>query len=115
MADIPAGVIQPQAGYSAPAGAGMGNLGDRLASIISNTLGFITVVAGLAFIFYLIFGAINWITSAGDPKKLETARQTITNALIGLTITVIAYPVLTVISHLLGVDLTNPLELLGLF
>jgi len=115
ITDIDKGPIQAPNIYTPPTGTGVGNLDTRIASIISNVLGFMTLIAGLAFLFYFIFGAINWITSAGDPKKLETARQTIMNALIGLVITVIAYPVLTLLSHFIGVELTNPLSLLNMF
>jgi len=113
MANVDAGTIIPPGGYSAPTSGSTPDVG--MALVISNILGFMTLIAGLAFLFYFIFGAINWITSAGDPKKLETARQTIMNALIGLVITVIAYPAITIISHLMGVDLLHPSQLIQSF
>jgi len=88
---------------------------DSLALVVSNILGFLTLIAGLAFIFYFIIGAVNWITSAGDPKKLETARTMILNAFIGLIITLIAYPLLSVLSHFLGFDLASPADLINQF
>lgn len=109
----PIGTIAPTIGYSPSA---PGALPDNpLALVISNILGFLTLIAGLAFIFYFIIGAVNWITSAGDPKKLETARAMILNAFIGLIITLIAYPLLSVLSHFLGFNLASPTDLINQF
>jgi len=90
-----------------------GPLPADITKAISNVISFLTVIAGLAFIVYFIIGAINWITSGGDPNKVKTAQLMITQALIGLTIVIIAYPTIIVVSQLLGIDssLTNPLNL----
>lgn len=79
-----------------------------LSSIISNILGIITLIAGVSFLVYFILGAINWITSAGDTNKIQTARQQVLNAVIGITITAISYPAVYVISQLLGVPFKDP-------
>jgi len=99
--------LKDRSGYT-----GSDSLANNITRILSNIIGFITLIAGLAFIMYFMIGAINWITSAGDPTKTQKAQSTITNALIGLLITVIAYPVIQVISRLLGAPLSNPKELL---
>ncbi len=92
-----------------------GGLGHQLSLVISNIVGVITVIAGLAFIFYFILGAINWITAAGDTQKASLARQQIYYALIGLVIVIIANPVTALLGKLLGVSLTNPTELIKQF
>ncbi|MBQ6449751.1 hypothetical protein IJJ08_02510, partial [bacterium] len=46
----------------------------------------IIVVAALLTLFYLVMGAIAWITSGGDKGKVEEARNKITAAVIGLLI-----------------------------
>ena len=81
------------------------------ATLTTNLLSTIIGLAGLGFIFYFMIGAINWITAGGDTNKAQTARTMIINALIGLVVTLIAYPVIQVLSQLLGVPLTNPAEL----
>ncbi len=88
---------------------------NRITILISNILGFFTLIAGIAFLFYFIIGAINWIVSAGDPQKIQTSRQMIINAIIGLLITVIAYPAILIISQLLGIPLADPVELIKQF
>lgn len=84
-----------------------------LTKIISNVLAIITVVAGLTFVYYFMVGAINWITAGGEAQKAAAARTMIMNALIGLIITVIAYPAILLLSRLLGLPLANPAELFG--
>jgi hypothetical protein len=47
-------------------------------------------VAGMAAVIFVIYGAISYITSQGEPDKTAKARDTIVNALIGLAIAVMA-------------------------
>jgi len=82
-----------------------------LTKIVSNLLAIITIIAGVGFLFYFIFGAVNWITSGGDAQKAAAARNTILNALIGLVVTVIAYPAILLIAKLIGIPLADPEEL----
>jgi len=91
------------------------DLPNKITLLISNILGFFTLIAGFAFLFYFIIGAINWIVSAGDPQKIQTSRQMIINAIIGLLITVIAYPAILIISQLLGIPLADPADLIKQF
>ena len=44
------------------------------------------VIGVIGFVFILILGGINWITSAGDKGKVEGARSKITQALTGLAV-----------------------------
>ncbi len=55
-------------------------------SMIKSIVNIVIVVAALLTFFYLVWGAINWITSGGDKGKVEEARNKITAAVIGLLI-----------------------------
>lgn len=44
------------------------------------------VAAGIITFIFLLRGSLTWISSAGDKEKLDKARKTITNAVIGLLI-----------------------------
>lgn len=46
---------------------------------------FITV-GGVAVLLFFIWGAIDWITAAGDSGKIEKARSKITQSIIGMVI-----------------------------
>ncbi len=44
------------------------------------------VAAGITALIFLLRGSINWISSGGDKEKLDKARKTLTNAIVGLLI-----------------------------
>ena len=75
------------------------------AELIQNfiTLGFI--IASLLFVFWFMFGAIKWITSGGDKNKLETARGTVANAIIGLVVLFSLYVILKLLERFFGINL----------
>lgn len=45
-------------------------------------------VAALAMLVYLLWGAFDWIASGGEKEKIAKAQNKITNAVIGMLITV---------------------------
>lgn len=53
-------------------------------NIIATFIGVAFVVAIIVCLFFIIWGAINWITSSGDKQKLASARNRIMYAIIGL-------------------------------
>jgi hypothetical protein len=77
---------------------------------LSSVIGFMTIAAGIWFIFQFIIGGFFWITSGGDKNKLHEARERITNAAIGLLIVVAGWAILSLASLFTGVDLiiSNP-------
>ncbi len=56
------------------------------AKLAKSIVTLVIVVAALLTLFYLVMGAIAWITSGGDKGKVEEARNKITAAVIGLLI-----------------------------
>ena len=56
-------------------------------------LGFVTMIAVLV----IIWGGINYLTSAGDEDKARTGKKTLTYALLGLVVIGIAYALVNVI------------------
>ena len=73
-------------------------------SIISGTIGLLTIIAGIYFAFILITGAISWIGAGGDSQKLENARKKITNGAIGIAIVVAAIFAVEIVGQLLVFD-----------
>ena len=71
-------------------------------ALVTNIIIIITSFAGaLAFIF-IIIGGIKFITAAGDEKKMQSATQTLTYAIIGLIVTALAFVILQVVQKFLG-------------
>ncbi|MDP2632105.1 MAG: hypothetical protein Q8P25_00075 [Candidatus Curtissbacteria bacterium] len=74
----------------------------NVGALVSNIILILTSFAGaLAFIFIIIAG-IKFVTSSGDEKKLASASQTLTYAIIGLVVTALAFIVLQVVQRFLG-------------
>lgn len=91
--------------------AGTGSGGEILGKIISAAVGLFVVIGFITAFLYLILGASNWITAAGDKSKLEKAQQQITQAIIGLIILVSVFALMTTLGQFLGIgfpDLTLP-------
>lgn len=85
------------------------NIGGNLEynELVSKIIDVVFIVAAAMTFFYLIFGAISWITSGGDKGKVEAARNKITAAVIGLLILAATWGAFTLIVQLFfgtGVD-----------
>jgi hypothetical protein len=84
--------------------------------VISNVVGFLTVIGGIWFIFQFIIGAFGWLTAGGDKAKVQTAQTKITHAIIGLAIIVAAVFLIDFIGNLLGLKILSPGEfIIGLW
>jgi len=62
-------------------------------------------LGALAVLVMLIIGAIEWITAGGDKGKIESARNRITQAIIGLLILIGTVAISTFIGTAFGIDL----------
>lgn len=89
-----------------PTGSEFSKLGNyTIPQIVSALVGLVLVVAGLVAFAYLIFGGVMWISSSGDKGKIETARNTITAALIGLLIVFSTWAIIQLIQVFFGVNI----------
>jgi len=61
-----------------------GSSGSTVTSVLVSTINFVLGVAVLVIIIMIVSGAIKYITSAGDEKKTEEAKNTLKNAFIAL-------------------------------
>lgn len=97
---------------------GLGPLGKPIATeqdpgasaftnFISKTIGIMTVVAFIWFIFNLFIGAIGWLSSGGDKQKLQEAQKKITTNLTGLVIVVSAIFLTKIIEIVFGIDILS--------
>ncbi len=62
-----------------------------LGGLVTQILPYVYGLTGIALLLYLIFGGFKYLTSAGDPKKVESAKTTLTQALIGFIIIFTAF------------------------
>ena len=85
-------------GFTALCGYGLGKVGE----IVRDSITILFIIATIVALFFLIFGGIRWITSGGDKTQLETARNTILAAAIGLVLVFLSYFILNVVLQLFG-------------
>ncbi len=60
--------------------------------------------AGIAALAMLIVGSIKFITSSGDPKKIQEAKNALTFAIIGLLVILFSYAIIKLILYVTGVS-----------
>jgi hypothetical protein len=87
------------------------NAAATLEQIITNIIGFLTIVGGLAFFIYFVIGAITWITSGGDAGNVDKAKKMMTSAAIGMIIIAASWAIAWIMGKVLGVDFLNPSQL----
>lgn len=75
------------------------------AQVISNIIGFLTIVAGLWFLFNVIIAGFGWLSAGGDKQKLADAQGKLTSSVIGLTVVVIGIFIVRLVTNLLGIQL----------
>jgi hypothetical protein len=72
--------------------------------VIQNIITAALVFSGLVALVLFIYGGARYITSRGDPQKLEGAKKTITWALVGLVIIFLSFFIVSLISQITGVN-----------
>ncbi len=78
-----------------------------LEPIFGNVVQALTALVGVVLFIMLVVGGFSFLVSGGDQKKLEKARGTLSAAITGLVIIVVAYLILKTITVLTGVDVTQ--------
>jgi hypothetical protein len=82
-----------------------GGLSSSGSNIISVIITYLYIAAVFLALLFIIWGGINWITSAGDKQKLAQAKQKIVFALIGLIVAFLAFFIIKTIGTFFGVTL----------
>ncbi len=70
----------------------------------SNIMSVAMTVAAILVLGFLVWGGIEWITSAGEKGKVESARNKISNAITGLIILAATTAIFMLIQEFLGID-----------
>lgn len=72
-------------------------------NIVSGALMF----AGAVALFMIVYAGIRYITSRGDPKAVEGARNTLTWAIIGLIIILVSFTIINFVGYFTGTTCIN--------
>ncbi|MCC6711005.1 MAG: hypothetical protein IT416_01495 [Candidatus Pacebacteria bacterium] len=92
-------------------GAAQGNLPGAVSAdpqknfrtLLGGLMGGIMVIAAVMVLIFLLWGAIEWITSGGDKGKTEAARNKITQAIIGLIVLAATTAIFMLLQNFLGI------------
>ncbi|MEN8253603.1 MAG: hypothetical protein ABFQ62_04480 [Patescibacteria group bacterium] len=64
-------------------------------------------IVGLILLIYLLWGAIDWITSGGDSGKVSNARNKMTQAVIGLIVFASVFAIIMLVQSAFDLELIN--------
>lgn len=70
--------------------------------LIGKILGIVLGIVGLIAVLFLVWGGFQYITSAGDEEKVEKAKGTMVNALIGVVVVLLAYALVRIVANAVG-------------
>jgi len=79
-----------------------------LAVLIATMWRTLMVVGGLAVLIFLIWGGVSYLTSGGDKARIESARDRIISALVGLAIIFASAAIAKFVEDQFGISLLNP-------
>jgi hypothetical protein len=74
-------------------------MNQNLAAFISQTLGSLTIIAGIASAFLLVRAGYLYISSTGNPEQVYAAKQSIKHTLLGLVIVLGASTIVAIATH----------------
>ncbi len=79
--------------------------------VFQTGLDLLFIVAALLAVLFVVFSGIEWVTSAGDPGKIESAKKRLFYAIVGLVVVAMAFLIFNFITGILGknsADLLTP-------
>ncbi|NCP47553.1 hypothetical protein AUJ42_00990 [Candidatus Collierbacteria bacterium CG1_02_44_10] len=83
--------------------------GKGLAFYIASLWQTVVTVGGIAFIIYLVWGGIEYLTSGGDKTKIDDAQKKITSSVIGVGILVASYAITYFIQAVFKINILKPI------
>lgn len=75
--------------------------------IFENVVSTLLALGGIVLFLMLLSGGFKYLTSGGDPKATEGAKNTLTYAIGGLVLLAGSYLILRIISDFTGADVIN--------
>lgn len=65
---------------------------------LSTVLNLVFTAAGLLSVIFIIIGGIKYVLSGGDSSGIKSAKETITYAIVGLIVTLLAFGIVNYIT-----------------
>ena len=91
-----------QNGICVPIPSGAGPAGDTTVSqVIFDVIDIALAVVALISVLFLIIGGYRYVTAGGNEESQESAKKTMTNAIVGLAIVILSFVIVNVIANAL--------------
>lgn len=72
--------------------------------LLNNVITALVTIAGIVAIFFIIYSGFKLITSGGDPKQVETAKNSLVYAILGLFVVFLSFAIINIISRATNVN-----------
>jgi glucose uptake protein GlcU len=69
------------------------NTGTTLGGVFANVANILVFLVGSVSVIMIIIGGLRYVTSNGDSKQTEAAKNTVLYAVIGLIVAIVAYAI----------------------
>ncbi len=70
---------------------------DSLVGLIKNVLNILLYIAGAISVLFVVIGGYQYLSSGGNEEAAEKGRKTVTNAIIGIVVVVLAFTIINVV------------------
>lgn len=82
-------------------GQGDNDLSNFIWKIVLNVIDMLMQLIGYASVVFLVIGGFKYMTSTGDSSKMTDAKNTVTNAIIGLVIALASVAIVNVVAGII--------------
>ena len=80
---------------------------DELNAVFESVLNNVAIAGAFLAFVALLYGGFRYIVAQGDPKQISGARSTITWAILGLSLIIVAWLLLLFIEQFTGIEVTK--------
>ncbi len=84
---------------------------DIAQTLVNNVIIILFSISSLAVLIMMLWGAFDWITSAGDKEKIKSAQKKITTAIIGVVVLSLTFFIARVLGDIIGINFTGELKI----
>ncbi len=74
----------------------------QIKTIITNIITWSLTLVGITAVLFIIYGGFLYITSAGNKERAESAKKTLTYAVGGLIVVILANIIVSLVSNTVG-------------
>lgn len=79
--------------------------------VFKNVINSLFALAGVVGVFFIVMAGLKFLTSGGDPTRVEQAKRTMTYAIIGLVVVLLSFFIIKVIANVTNTDCINKFNL----